>query len=411
MCYTGGPYCYSHMSTRLDKARNRIEKNPTPAAKKSLSHAVLLYDSTPQGHAQLIEQIKRRERISDEERTLIQRLKRSKQLQENPERREELMRESENHYEEVSKSLESSKNNEKTDFVEKSTLTREEIQKNLLESMDAVKDNPSTENKQKFLKALRAYAVSDEEYERLSSSFLKGAKKEPASAPSDSRGQKEAQGGMRVSRNNVIENPPAGYKEDSVIGAYTTVDENGKTHSFDDKPALIYKNGAKIWMKHGVFHRDGDNPSLVHPNGRREYRKDGVFHREGGKPAVITPEGEFKVYENGKLIKQTGHTIYRDMDDGRTYRYDNVPDVLLDKMNNFSKAKDHFGSRGYDAHDAYMPAVVSRLEKNDHRGAVEALDEGFERLRSINHDTEWYDKAAEKDYLKIEKFERENKIL
>jgi len=46
-------------------------------------------------------------------------------------------------------------------------------------------------------------------------------------------------------------------------------DKKGKFiyHSFDDEPALIYKDGTKFWYKDGKLHRDNQNPAVIYPVG------------------------------------------------------------------------------------------------------------------------------------------------
>jgi len=52
-------------------------------------------------------------------------------------------------------------------------------------------------------------------------------------------------------------------------------DENGKLHSYNDLPALIYTNGRKYWYKHGLRHRNNGKPAIVSPDGRKQYWVDG----------------------------------------------------------------------------------------------------------------------------------------
>jgi hypothetical protein len=44
----------------------------------------------------------------------------------------------------------------------------------------------------------------------------------------------------------------------------------------DDKPAIIYNTGTKIWYKNGLRHRDNDKPAVEYYDGRRAYWKNGV---------------------------------------------------------------------------------------------------------------------------------------
>lgn len=82
--------------------------------------------------------------------------------------------------------------------------------------------------------------------------------------------------------------------------------ENGKKHSIDDQPAVIYNTGRKQWLKYGKLHRDGDKPAVVSPvddvtGGFVAYFRDGLIHRDG-KPAVIYRYGYQLWFQNGIQI-------------------------------------------------------------------------------------------------------------
>lgn len=51
----------------------------------------------------------------------------------------------------------------------------------------------------------------------------------------------------------------------------------GKLHSRDDKPAIIYSNGSIQWFTHGLPHRRGRKPAAITPSGYAEYWKIGEF--------------------------------------------------------------------------------------------------------------------------------------
>jgi len=55
------------------------------------------------------------------------------------------------------------------------------------------------------------------------------------------------------------------------------LDEYGKFiyHSFDDEPAIIWKNGTKYWYKDNKIHRDNNLPAVIWSNGNYEYYKNG----------------------------------------------------------------------------------------------------------------------------------------
>ena len=38
---------------------------------------------------------------------------------------------------------------------------------------------------------------------------------------------------------------------------------NGLLHSFNDMPAIIWKDGSQEWYKNGYLHREGDNPAIM----------------------------------------------------------------------------------------------------------------------------------------------------
>ena len=38
-------------------------------------------------------------------------------------------------------------------------------------------------------------------------------------------------------------------------------------HSYDDKPAIIFKSGSQHWYKDGKLHRDNDLPAIIKHDG------------------------------------------------------------------------------------------------------------------------------------------------
>lgn len=76
---------------------------------------------------------------------------------------------------------------------------------------------------------------------------------------------------------------------------YCTVDDDGKHHSFDDKPAVVTANGTKKWYAHGRKHRDGGLPAQTSKTTERWY-VNGKLHRIGA-PAQIT-----KFSSTGKVM-------------------------------------------------------------------------------------------------------------
>lgn len=91
-----------------------------------------------------------------------------------------------------------------------------------------------------------------------------------------------------------------------------TVDEDGRHHSFNDKPSIISKNGSKWWHQHGELHRDNDEPAQITKKSKTWF-KWGQMHRVG-KPAYIEYEKDKKTiktcnwyWENQQAIKFHAH--------------------------------------------------------------------------------------------------------
>ena len=62
---------------------------------------------------------------------------------------------------------------------------------------------------------------------------------------------------------------------------------DGELHSYDDKPAMIQKNGTKFWFKNGLRHRDTIDPdtgltlpAIISPNGDQVWFKDNMITRD-----------------------------------------------------------------------------------------------------------------------------------
>lgn len=102
--------------------------------------------------------------------------------------------------------------------------------------------------------------------------------------------------------------------------------QNGYLERDKDKPAFIYNNGIKVWYfrnkehrKHGlpayvdvingekrwylygILHRDNDLPAVIKKDGTQIWYKNGIIHREGDQPAHISYEGTQTWYKKGKL--------------------------------------------------------------------------------------------------------------
>lgn len=51
-------------------------------------------------------------------------------------------------------------------------------------------------------------------------------------------------------------------------------DKQGSLHSFNDKPAVVFKDGTEIWYKHGLIHRL-NGYARIDRNGEKYYFIDG----------------------------------------------------------------------------------------------------------------------------------------
>jgi hypothetical protein len=78
-----------------------------------------------------------------------------------------------------------------------------------------------------------------------------------------------------------------------------TRDENGKLHSFNDEPAIVYYNGGMYWYQHGKRHRDNDLPAIICSNGTMYWYRHGNVHREKNA-ALIYHNGHKEYWLNGK---------------------------------------------------------------------------------------------------------------
>jgi len=86
-------------------------------------------------------------------------------------------------------------------------------------------------------------------------------------------------------------------KRDGVQIKSCTVNESGRHHSYNDKPAVVYGSGRKEWQFDGEFHRK-HGPAVKDPRGKTtEWIINGDMHREDG-PAYIF-NGEFYYFLDG----------------------------------------------------------------------------------------------------------------
>jgi antitoxin component YwqK of YwqJK toxin-antitoxin module len=94
------------------------------------------------------------------------------------------------------------------------------------------------------------------------------------------------------------------HREDgpAVISSYVEYYyKNGELHSYNDEPAINFKDGHQEWYKNGLLHRDSDLPAIVSHNGRKEWYQNGQLHRETDLPASINKKGDQKWYKHGLL--------------------------------------------------------------------------------------------------------------
>ena len=47
--------------------------------------------------------------------------------------------------------------------------------------------------------------------------------------------------------------------------------KNGKPHSYNDLPAIVYEDGTKYWYQNGFLHRDNNQPAAIYADGTVEY--------------------------------------------------------------------------------------------------------------------------------------------
>lgn len=78
-----------------------------------------------------------------------------------------------------------------------------------------------------------------------------------------------------VSRYSDIIYPPTNIGHKSC-----TRDEQGRLHSIDDEPAIIFSTGTKMWYEHGKLHRN-NAPAVVYNTTLVEYWEKGTYKRTG----------------------------------------------------------------------------------------------------------------------------------
>lgn len=116
--------------------------------------------------------------------------------------------------------------------------------------------------------------------------------------------------------------------------------QNGYLHRDDDKPAFVNSKLSK-WYFHGILHREGDKPAKIWSNGTVEYFQNGEFHRDNNLPAVITNTGEQRWYIRG---------MYN--------RNNDLPTVITPNSIEYWKSE---GNSQYLHRENNLPAVINLL--------------------------------------------------
>jgi len=81
-----------------------------------------------------------------------------------------------------------------------------------------------------------------------------------------------------------------------------TINSEGRHHSFNDKPAIVWFDGDKEWYLNGKQHRE-NGPAIEYASGNKYWRLNGKFHRTDG-PAIEYVSGNKVWYLNGKQAIQ-----------------------------------------------------------------------------------------------------------
>jgi hypothetical protein len=72
-----------------------------------------------------------------------------------------------------------------------------------------------------------------------------------------------------------------------------------------DQPTEILSDGSKFWQnKEGELHRGNDKPAIEYCNGTKVWKNKNNTHRENDKPAIEYNDGRKEWYINDKFIKQ-----------------------------------------------------------------------------------------------------------
>ena len=80
--------------------------------------------------------------------------------------------------------------------------------------------------------------------------------------------------------------------------------KEGRYHRENDKPAIEFSDGGKVWYINGKRHRENDKPAVEYADGRKIWYINGLLNRENDKPAIEWNDGGKIWYINGKFIKR-----------------------------------------------------------------------------------------------------------
>ena len=61
----------------------------------------------------------------------------------------------------------------------------------------------------------------------------------------------------------------------------------GVLHRDDDKPAVIWSNGTRMWYQCGKLHRNGYKPAIIFSDGTKIWYRYGKLNRNGYKPVIM----------------------------------------------------------------------------------------------------------------------------
>ena len=71
-----------------------------------------------------------------------------------------------------------------------------------------------------------------------------------------------------------------------------------------NEPTEITHQGAKIWLNsEGKWHSYNDHPAVIWPSGDYWWFRDGHSHRDNNLPAMVRLDGMCTWYINGNYIK------------------------------------------------------------------------------------------------------------